>query len=78
MCAVNPQMKSAPPRASGGAGGTCGNLAPLVGTRDPGPGLFFFIWRDFVCLFWRDFLFGVGSSVSFWRGGVVFVVVSAG
>jgi hypothetical protein len=42
------EMKSAPPKASGGAGGTCGNAGPPL--WDPGPGLFFFIWRDFVCL----------------------------
>jgi hypothetical protein len=48
---------------------------PSVGTRDPGPGLFFFMAG--FCLFASGviFLFGVGLSVSFWRGVVVFVVV---
>jgi hypothetical protein len=75
MCAVNPQMKSAPPRASGGAGGTCGNLAPLVGTRDPG---YFFSFGGISSVCSGVIFCLVGSSVSFWRGGVVFVVVSAG
>jgi hypothetical protein len=49
---------------------------PSVGTRDPG---YFFHLAGFR-LFASGviFLFGVGLSVSFWRGAVVFVVCFGG
>ena len=72
-------LKSAPPRASGGAGGTCGNAGPPLLGPGTGTRVIFFHLAGFRLLlaFGVIFLFGVGSSVSFWRWVVVFVV-SAG
>jgi hypothetical protein len=53
-----------------------GMLAPLC--WDPGPGYFFHLAGFRLFASGVIFLFGVGLSVSFWRGVVVFVVCFGG